>query len=146
MPRKPSRSTLIKNADLAMSRYVRLRDADFDGYVYCVTCGKPMYWEKDGAQAGHFKAKGNGASRIRWIPHNVHVQCDRCNRHNSSMGPEYSAYMIKNYGPEFIDDLIYRKMKPSDYTNDELKEIAQLYHFLANIIETDKTLLGFTYD
>jgi len=86
------------------SKYIRLRQADQNGNVNCVTCGQQMYWEKDGAQAGHFVPQAQGDA-VRFDLRNIHVQCFRCNINLGGNGPEYNAFMLKTYGQETIDEL-----------------------------------------
>jgi len=52
-PKKKSIRQLIKTADRWFSKYIRLKAADANGYVQCVTCGKAIPWNK-GCHAGHF--------------------------------------------------------------------------------------------
>ena len=48
MRAKPTVSKLKKKLDAIFSKYIRLKDADKNGYVKCYTCGVKKYWEKDG--------------------------------------------------------------------------------------------------
>ena len=61
----PSISSLEDKLDVLFSKYIRRRHADEGGTVQCVTCGKLMHWEKDGAQAGHFVRRSHRATRWR---------------------------------------------------------------------------------
>jgi hypothetical protein len=73
---------LEKQLDKVFSEYIRLRDADSQGYVWCVTCGKPHYWS-DGHQVncGHFIPRGRKATRFD--ERNCHGQCVQCNMYKS---------------------------------------------------------------
>jgi len=145
--RKASRKTLIDYADAAMSRFVRLSQAvKHSGFVYCVTCmeswengsnRKPeaMYWKNDGAQCGHYMPKGKGATAVRWLLQNVAVQDDYCNRHKSGNQSEFTRYLDRVYGQEITDDLRRRKFQAVKYTDDEIKEIADLYNEFADELE-----------
>lgn len=147
MAKKASRKTLINNADKALSRYTRLLQAvKQNGYVYCRTCQEayrngsnripePMYWKGEGAQCGHYMPKGNGATAVRWTPHNCHVQDAYCNTHKSGNLAEYTRFMDRTYGQEITDDLRRRKHQPVKYTDDEIKEIADLYNELSDELE-----------
>jgi len=102
--KKSSRKSKKEELWRLISRYVRLKAADSDGYVECVTCGNKMFWLKDGAQAGHFVPQAQGDA-VRFDLRNIHVQCYRCNINLGSNGPEYNAFMLRTYGQKTIDEL-----------------------------------------
>ena len=65
MPRtakKPTRSKLVKKLDVVFSQYIRLSNADNNGYCNCVTCNKTFFWKE--IQAGHFMSRKHYS--IRW--------------------------------------------------------------------------------
>lgn len=140
------RSTLIGYADDAWSRYIRLSNADKNGYVWCVTCleafeagsnhkPRPMFWRKDGAEAGHFMPKGNGATAVRWLLHNGETQCSWCNNHKSGAQADFQRFLDRKYGQEIVDDLRARKFQTVKYTDDEIREITDLYNEFADELE-----------
>lgn len=145
--KKTKRDTLIKNADNAFSRYIRLSAAIKNhGFVYCVTCYEswnngsnrtphPIFWKGEGAQCGHFQPKGKGATAVRWLLHNAAVQDDFCNRHKSGNQAEFTRYMDRVYGQEITDDLRRRKFQTVKYTDDEIREIADLYNEFSDELE-----------
>ena len=148
---KTDRQKAVEKADKYASIYIRLRDADQFGYVTCCTCGDRGYWEKDRMQCGHFMAKGNGASMVRWIPHNMHNQCSSCNTTGSVHTPmyskkgeislvEYTRFMQERYGNEIIDDLTARKFQTIHYSLEDIQEIGTLYKELGEIERRNKGL------
>lgn len=99
------------------SKYVRLREADEDGFNRCVTCGITKPWQE--LQAGHFvpQAQGNAA---RWDLRNIHPQCFRCNINLGGNGAEYGPYIRDRYGAEGLDEIRKlagqtRPMRRADY-------------------------------
>jgi len=74
MPKKPSRSSLVKKADAIFSEYIRRRYAKND-IAECFTCGKKDHWKK--LQCGHFQSRKHYATR--WNEDNCQVQCAGCN-------------------------------------------------------------------
>jgi hypothetical protein len=153
--KKTERQKAVERADKYASIYIRLRDADQYGYVYCCTCGDRGYWEKDRMHNGHFMAKGNGATLVRWLPHNMHPQCDPCNTSPNAAGNgrlhfhskkgetsliEYTRFMQEKYGNEIIDDLKARKFQTANYTLDEIQEIGTLFKELGNLERKEKGL------
>jgi 5-methylcytosine-specific restriction endonuclease McrA len=83
------------------SEYIRRKDADENGYATCVTCGATKHWKEQ--QAGHFVSRSHGATFVD--PHNVHVQCYRCNMTLKGNMIAYHDFMLKTYGQGEIDRL-----------------------------------------
>ena len=123
--RKPKVSTAKKRAWTAFSRYIRLREADDNGYVSCVTCGTTRHWQ-DGIHAGHFIAKSRG-NAIYMHPENVHPQCVRCNLHLHGNLIQYTLYMIEQYGQEKISELEELARTTVKFTADDWLEIETEY-------------------
>ena len=40
----------------------RIEEANEDGYVYCISCGKLMHWKE--AQGGHYIPRANRATEL----------------------------------------------------------------------------------
>lgn len=142
--KKSPRQKLIEKVDKEMSRFIRLFHADKFGMCTCVTCGMKAYWKREGFHMGHFIAKGNGASSVRYIPHNTHPQCSACNcsggpmrtGHKQHIAPiNYTEYMQKIYGQDIVDDLKKRKFQAIRYTDKDLIEIRNLYKEFADELE-----------
>ncbi len=118
--RKPKAKPLKWYRDKAWeltSKYVRLREADEDGYNRCVTCGATRPWKE--LQAGHFihQARGNA---IRWDLRGIWPQCYRCNINLGGNGAEYTCWMLDRFGRETVDALRHlatttRIMRRPDY-------------------------------
>ena len=118
--RKPKSKSLKWYRDKAWeltSKYVRLREADENGYNRCVTCGITKPWKE--LQAGHFipQARGNA---IRWDLRGIWPQCFRCNINLGGNGAEYTCYMLDRFGRQTVDDLrgvaaSTRIMRRADY-------------------------------
>lgn len=69
-------SNLIDDLDATISRYVRIRDSNVNGFAKCCTCPNELpYTEMD---AGHFVPRANMSTRFNEF--NIHTQCRICNR------------------------------------------------------------------
>lgn len=66
----------ISTADKWFSLYIRIRDAYDNGWCRCITCKKPIFWNK-GAQCGHYATRGHPMTRFN--EQNCHAQCATCN-------------------------------------------------------------------
>ena len=86
-------------ADLLFSLYIRLRDADENGYVTCCTCGASHHY-KD-VDAGHFISRIHNTGRYN--EKNVHPQCYHCNRFNGGRIAVYEEFLREKYGDDVVD-------------------------------------------
>ena len=92
---------LEKILDKVFSEFIRLRDADDQGYVSCITCGAIHYW-KD-VDCGHFISRARQATR--YDPMNCKPQCKKCNRFRAGEHDIYEERLIEMYGEESVKEL-----------------------------------------
>lgn len=122
MPKKPTRSKLVKKADAVFSEYIRRRYAK-DNIAECFTCGKKDHWKK--LQCGHFQSRKHYATR--WNEDNCQVQCAGCNvfRYGEqyTFGRNLDAY-IKEGLAEELNILSNKTVK---YSNPDLIELIEFY-------------------
>lgn len=110
-----------KELDKIFSEYIRIRDADSNGYVWCVTCGTAHYWS-DGHQVncGHFIPRGRKATRFD--ERNCHSQCVRCNLYKGGEWDIYEQRMIEMYGKEAVEELKLKARIGGGYNSFELRQ------------------------
>ena len=120
MARKPKRKNLIKKLDAVFSKYIRLRDADQEGYCRCATCGEKTHWTK--IQAGHFISRKHYATR--WDERNVHAQCVACNVFKYGEQYKYSLYLGENLSKELYN----KSLKTAKFTDIEIMEMIEEYN------------------
>jgi len=119
MPKKPSRSKLVKNLDTVFSKYIRISNADKIGYCTCVTCGVVKHWKE--IQAGHFMSRKHYSTR--WDETNVKPQCIGCNMFKQGEQYKYSLFLGKD-----VSEVLYLKSKETvKFTNYELEEMIKDY-------------------
>jgi hypothetical protein len=94
-----------KNSWKLFSRYIRLKDADDNGFVKCVTCGTVKHYKE--MHAGHYLH-----NKCDYDERNVHPQCIKCNHFLHGNGIEYHKYMLKTYSQDEIDILVLKANKP----------------------------------
>lgn len=119
--KKPTRSKLVKKLDILFSQFVRLSNADKNGYCTCVTCGKKGHWKDGSMQAGHFMSRKH--YNTRWDVRNVKPQCVGCNMFKSGEQYKYSIYL----GSELSKELYLQSNKIVKFSNDELQEMIDRY-------------------
>lgn len=104
------------------SRYRRLKYANDNGYVKCVSCGRIYHWKK--MQAGHFVHSDS----LDFTEENLGPQCIACNHYQKTKaGAGYHDYMLRTYGQAVIDKLHIEGRIPRPYTDYELTQIAKKY-------------------
>lgn len=118
MPKKPTRSKLIKKLDTIFSRWVRLSNS-VNEICTCVTCGKESHW-KD-IQAGHFISRKHYSTR--WDERNVKPQCVGCNVFKYGEQYKYSLYL----GNKLSKKLLIESRNIIKFTNAELEDMIKEY-------------------
>jgi hypothetical protein len=122
MPRtakKPTRSKLVKKLDVVFSQYIRLSNADNNGYCICITCNKKFFWKE--IQAGHFMSRKHYSTR--WDERNVKPQCVACNVYRAGEQYKYSLYLGNNLSKKLLEQS--RELRK--FTNIELEEMIADY-------------------
>jgi hypothetical protein len=113
--KKPSRKTLVKKLDQAVSLYIRNRDKA------CVVCGS-----SERLNNGHIFSRT--AYSTRWDiteDGNCHAQCWPCNyRHEHDSYPFNNWYIMK-FGKDKWDELHRRYSTPQKYKDFELIELIE---------------------
>ena len=124
MPKKLSRSKLVKKLDTVFSKYIRISSADKSGYCTCVTCGVVKHWKE--IQAGHFMSRKHYSTR--WDERNVASQCVSCNMFKQGEQYKYSLFLGKDQAK-----VLYLKSKETvKFTNYELEEMIKDYEAKLN--------------
>ncbi len=119
MPKKLTRSKIVKKLDAVFSQYIRLSNTDKHGYCTCVTCGKKYFWKQ--IQAGHFMSRKHYSTR--WLEDNVKPQCYGCNVMQQGQQYKFSKYLGNNLSEE-----LYNKSKEViKFTTDELQDKITYY-------------------
>lgn len=93
------------------SYFVRFRDSDRNGYCFCVTCGRKLFWKE--AQWGHCYKRS--CSALHWDTKiNTGVQCKKCNGPGGD-GEQalYIQYIQRKHGMEVANRLTedYKRLK-----------------------------------
>ena len=120
MPKKLTRSKLVKKLDNIFSQYIRLSNSK-NGNCTCVTCGKVGDWKNGGIQAGHFMSRKHYATR--WNEDNVKPQCVGCNMFKAGEQYKFSLYL----GEQLSEELLQESRKIRKFTSDELEEMVTHY-------------------
>lgn len=126
-----TRSDWIKEAQVAVNKFVRLRDAGRG----CISCGCSLSdgGTGGGADAGHYRSRGS-SPHLRFEVNNIHAQCKRCNRYLAGNAIEFRAGLVVRYGSEYVEAL-EADQEPRMYGIPELRTIRDTYRALARELE-----------
>lgn len=86
------------------AEFIRRRDADEDGVVFCISCGAPVIWNKGNCHAGHYYNKGSYLG-LKYNEKNVNGQCYECNMNKEGNKQGYREGLIEKYGKEVLLEL-----------------------------------------
>jgi hypothetical protein len=114
-----------RTADRWFSLYIRLRDADKDGNIKCVTCGAEYHFNDNKIDAGHFIEADNMATRYHEC--NVHSQCKACNLSANGKMYQHGEAIKILHGEEIPDGLIKESKTTLKYDKKQLMVLARLY-------------------
>jgi len=131
-------SANLKKLDDAFSEYIRLRDADDNGYITCCTGGGRVFWKY--ADCGHYIDRGNMATRYH--EKNCHAQSKEWNQFKNKevMLEAYEEFLVDKYGENIIDDLETLKHNTLRISNNEA--ILLIKHYKAKAKEFKKLKLA----
>lgn len=122
--------------DRIFSEYIRLRDADNNGYIRCISCGKIVFW-KD-TDNGHFINRKHMS--LRFSETNCNAQCRACNRFDEGNMTGYNQGMIKKYGQQTVDLLILAKKQVNKISDAEYQILVAHYQQKVKEIKQQKNL------
>ena len=117
--RKPTLKGIKKKADKVFSEYIRRLKSDKNGWGTCVSCGKKAHWKE--LQCGHYFSRGRLATRFH--DDNANLQCSGCNIFKHGNYTAYAAFMFKEYGSTFMEDLENLSRKPTKITIPEYQDM-----------------------
>lgn len=92
-----TRPEYAKEAQAAINRYVRLRDA----HLGCVSCDKPASWQGQW-HCSHFRSVG-AAPHLRFNLWNMNKSCSACNNFLSGNIMAYRPALIEKIGQAKVD-------------------------------------------
>lgn len=113
----------LREAQTAFNAYIRERDR-LAGYA-CISSGRPLDWNGNAVDAGHFRSVG-AAPHLRFDENNCHAQSKHDNRYLSGNVAEYRPGLIQRIGLAAVEAL-EADQAPRRYTIEDLQAIKALY-------------------
>ncbi len=104
------------------AKYIKLRDADNNGFCRCCTCEKIIAYNDSNTQAGHYVPGHNNSTYFDDA--HIHAQCYTCNHHGRGEQGKYGLFLKKKYGYDdaTLEEVLSMKRKKKKVTMEELKE------------------------
>ena len=120
--------------DQIFSTFIRLRDADDDGFITCCNCGKKMWWKE--STNGHYVKRSHRT--LRYDEKNCHAECALCNGEDANLG--YAVFMVQKYGMKIVYELNNIKNSREKITSIKRKELADKYRHKIKQLRKEKGL------
>ena len=120
--------------DQIFSNYIRLRDADGEGFIKCCECGKYFWWKE--STCGHFIKRQHRT--LRWDERNRHAQCAPCNGKDANI--MYASFMVERYGKEIWQTLNTEKNRAYKPLPAERKDMVDYYGHKVKQLRKEKGL------
>jgi len=113
----------IKELDRVFSLFIRQRDADKNGMVKCISCGKIVEWKK--SDCGHYINRRHMSTRFD--EQNCNPQCRSCNRFSEGNMEGYRAGLIEKYGAGTPEKLYIKKFNTVHLNQAEINLLTEHY-------------------
>ncbi len=127
---------LVRKADEAFSRYIRLRDTMPNGFFRCISCCQIKPYAQ--ADCGHFHSRRHMATRFD--EDNAHAECRSCNRFKSDHLIGYERNLIAKIGQMRFDKLAWKASQTKKWSDFELQELAKYYKAMGDKLKKEKGL------
>ena len=125
------KSYLIQDLDDAISRYVRIKEADSIGRVNCYTCTSRGHWKE--FDCGHYIPRANMS--LRWDLRNLRPQCKTCNQLNYGNIESFAKNLNEEQAglaAQLLDD----SREPYKWSRDEMKQLLIDIRAKLKVVET----------
>jgi hypothetical protein len=106
-----------------VSLYVRKKDADFDGYNRCYTCGVAKHYTE--LHAGHYVKRSYKA--LKFDLRNLRPQCPRCNMFLDGNQDAFAEHLELDYGHGILQELGKLKWQEKRFTREEITGLIEHY-------------------
>ena len=120
--------------DRIFSEFIRLRDANNEGYIQCISCGKVVHWKE--SDCGHYVNRAEMGTRFD--EKNCNAQCRYCNRFREGQMLGYTQGLLKKYGPGILDELRIKKNRITKLSGFEYGHLIEHYKQQVKILKEQK--------
>jgi hypothetical protein len=102
------------------SKFIRARDANWQGYCKCISCSAVKKWKE--MDAGHFINQGSDYG-LKYNENNVNAQCSSCNLYKSGNLFEYRFGLVSKIGEDKVKQLEQSHYFKSQKLNKKLNQL-----------------------
>jgi len=134
--KSPSIKTLKEKLDRVFSIFIRLRDANHNGYCRCISCGTVIHWKK--IQNGHYVNRGHMSTRF--CERNCNAQCVKCNMFDEGNNIGYTRGLINKYSVKVLADLEVKKHTPTFMTAFDYQVLINHYRNEIEKLKAEKNI------
>lgn len=120
--------------DRIFSEFVRLRDADANGYCRCISCGKIKRWKE--MDCGHYINRKHMSTRYNEM--NCNAQCRHCNRFDEGNMQGYRRTLVRMYGEQNVLHLEALKNETRKFSDGEYIILINHYKELVSSMKKEK--------
>jgi len=105
------------------SEFIRLRDANSEGYVQCFTCPAIKHWKS--GDCGHGIGRQHKATK--YDERNNQFQCKKCNGFEGGQQAIYKEEVEKRYGKGTWDELVLKSRQVCKRGKVEIEFMTEYY-------------------
>ena len=127
---------LKEKLDRIFSTFIRLRDADNNGVIKCISCGTHHFWSR--IHNGHYVNRSFMSTRFN--EKNCNAQCVHCNTFKEGNPAGYTLGLLAKYGPNIIEHLHLLQNQTSKYSDFDYKVMIQDYSKKVKELKKEKGL------
>lgn len=129
-------SVLQQRLDQIFSQYIRLRDANDNGFCRCITCNSMWRWQV--IQNGHYIDRRHIGTR--YDDRNCNPQCSSCNIGLRGNLDKYKRAIIEKHGVKLLEELEAAKLSSGKWTTTDYQEKIAYYKTEVKRIRKEKGL------
>lgn len=127
---------LQKRLDSIFSEYIRLRDANENGFCKCITCSSMWRWQL--IQNGHFIDRRH--IKTRYDERNCNSCCYHCNVVLRGNLNKYRLFIIDRYGKEVLEELEAGRHSIEKWNISDYQEKINYYSYKVKQLKLEKGL------
>lgn len=131
-----NQQSLKYKLDRIFSEFVRLRDADENGYCRCISCGKIKPWKE--MDCGHYINRKHMSTRYNEM--NCNAQCRHCNRFDEGNIQGYRRSLVRMYGEKNVLHLESLKNETRKLSDCEYIILINYYKELVSAMKKEKSI------
>lgn len=124
-------TALKADLDRITSQYIRYRDTQSDGFIYCFCCGKKITYAN--ADCMHFIPRRHLTTR--WLTDNLRAGCKNCNQYTENGNLKLYAENLEKEKSGSVEFLEEQSRQIANVSVSDLKELLIEMQFKLKLVE-----------